>query len=954
MLRGLKQFNLPEVEEKVLDFWRKNNIFSKTLSQSKGRKEFIFYEGPPTANGRPGTHHILARAFKDIILRFKTMQGYYVPRRAGWDTQGLPVEIEVEKQLGIKNKQDIEKFGIAEFNKKARESVWKYKDEWEKLTERIGFWLDFENAYITYENDYLEKLWGIFKKIDERGLLNKFYKVLPWCPRCQTSLSTHELGQPGAYKKVKDPSVYIKFKVAHASPSSFAKASEDKKASQGKSAKTSEFLLIWTTTPWTLPANLAIAVNPKLTYTKYKIGEEYIWAVNVPPFSPDTKIEVIEKLSGKKLIGLKYESLYENNGLHEVVEANFVSAEEGTGLVHVASFGEDDLNLMKDKMTDFPITIDDQGKMKDGLPGAGKYIKEADKDILEDLKKRNSLFYQTTIEHDYPFCWRCSKALIYFPRFSWFIEMSKLKNNLLEANKKINWIPQHLQEGRFGEWLQGVKDWAISRERYWGTPLPIWECEKCDEKLVIGSTKELRENGGFVPDDLHRPYIDEVKLICPKCKNSMTRVKEVADVWFDSGGMPFATSEYPDRYPADYICEAIDQTRGWFYTLLAIGVVLDKGTPYKNVISLGHLLDKHGQKMSKSKGNVVDPWEIINKYGVDVVRWYFYTINPPSEPKKFDDVELGKTFRRFISLLYNSYVFYSTYSVESETESNKESGNILDKWIIARLNETILEVEENLNKYEIGDAAKSLELLVSDLSHWYIRRSRKRPEALPVLKNVLIEISKLIAPFTPFFADALYKSLSDGISVHLEEWPNADSSLSKKLIEDMSEIRRLASLALAKRAEAGIKVRQPLQKLKIKNEKLKINEDLLDILKDEINVKEIVFDSKMGGEVELDTNITEELKNEGFVRELVRLVQGLRHDAKYKSQDKIILYAELSPSMQNLLKNNGDFKKDINAQEIIFEKSEKTDQHIEVDLEDLKIWLGIKKCTNPTPHISHQ
>ena len=937
MLRGLKQFNLPEIEEKVLDFWRENNIFSKTLSQSKGKREFIFYEGPPTANGRPGTHHILARAFKDIILRFKTMQGYYAPRRAGWDTQGLPVEIEVEKELGIKNKQDIEKFGIAEFNKKAKESVWKYKDEWEKLTERIGFWLDFENAYITYENDYLEKLWGVFKKIDERGLLNKFYKVVPWCPRCQTSLSSHELGQPGAYKKVKDPSVYIKFQI----PSS--------------KSQVNEYLLIWTTTPWTLPANLAIAVNPELTYTKYEINGEYIWAVNAPPFSSDTKIEVIEKLSGKKMIGLKYESLYENNGPHEVVKADFVSAEDGTGLIHIASFGEDDLNLMRNKMSDFPVTIDDQGIMKNGLPGAGKYIKEADKDILEDLQKRNLLFYQTTIEHDYPFCWRCSRALIYFPRFSWFIEMSKLRSDLLKANEKINWIPHHLQSGRFGEWLQGVKDWAISRERYWGTPLPIWECEKCDEKLVIGSRDELKEHGGEAPADLHRPYIDEVKLICPKCNGSMTRVKEVADVWFDSGGMPFASGEYPNRYPADYICEAIDQTRGWFYTLLAIGVLLNEDTPYKNVISLGHLLDKHGQKMSKSKNNIVDPWEMIDKYGVDVIRWYFYTVNPPAEPKKFDEAELSKAFRRFISLLYNSYVFFETYSKNepqvpsASWRTNFQLSNILDKWIFSRLNETILEVEENLNKYEIGYAAKILELFVSDLSHWYIRRSRKRAEALPILQNVLLEISKLIAPFVPFFADALYKSLSGGVSVHLEEWPRVDPTslklrgASKKLIEDMSDVRTLASLALAKRAEAGIKIRQPLRKLKIKNEKLKNNEELLHILADEINVKEIIFDSKINDEIELDINITEELKNEGAVRELARAIQGLRRDAEYSPQNKIILHADLPKKLQSVLESNKGFRKDINAEEIIFERTEKVEHFIEVDLDGSKIWLGIRK-----------
>ena len=1128
MLKGLKQLNLPEIEQEVLEFWRKNEIFKKSLKKTS--KSFIFYEGPPTANGRPGLHHVLARVFKDIICRYKTMRGFHVARRAGWDTQGLPVEIEVEKQLGIKNKQDIEKYGIAEFNKKAKESVWKYKDEWEKLTERIGFWLDFKNAYITYENSYLEKLWGIFGAIHKRGLLKKFYKVVPWCPRCQTSLSSHELGQPGAYKKITDPSVYVKFKVVL-------------RQAQDKPTKTPEFLLVWTTTPWTLPANVAIAVNPSLTYTKFKIGNEYLWSAITPPFSPETKIEVMEKISGGKLVGWEYEPLYKNKGIHKVLAADFVSAEEGTGLVHIApAFGEDDLNLMKDKMAhqDIPVTVNDRSLITAEVPGKGKFIKEADKDILEDLKNRGLLYHQTTIEHDYPFCWRCGTALIYFARDSWFIEMSKLRNDLVEENKKINWIPEHLKEGRFGEWIKEVKDWAISRERYWGTPLPIWECAKCEERLVIenlgdlnkyafyknnfyimrhgeadhnlenkiacsdgdgrqslltekgkkqvakaatvlknkkidiiyaspfkriketvaiikkeinvpvhyderlkeidcgefdwrpikeyhkffanieekfatktpggesrndvkkrtmkfiqeannkheGKTilivshadplwllevglnnvsdeeavrwvnlepAELREtkfknwpyddNGNL---DLHRPYIDEISLKCSQCQSLMKRVKEVADVWFDSGGMPFAFGEHDaKRYPADYICEAIDQTRGWFYTLLAIAVLLKKGRPYKNVISLGHLLDKNGQKMSKSKGNMIDPWAMVNQYGVDVVRWYFYTVNPPGEPKRFDETDLIKVRNKFHNLLYNSYVFFSTYgNLTPKTNLLISDIHILDQWIIARLNQTINQSTKFLEKYEIGEAAKVIEVLVDDLSRWYIRRSRKRPEALPVLNFILLEISKLIAPFVPFFGEALYSSLNAKgklLSVHLENWPKPNKKLiDSKLIDQMAEVRHLASLALAKRAEAKIKVRQPLNRLKIKDLRLK-NDELLEVLKEEVNVKEIIFDKNIKDEIELDTAITPELKKEGLRRELIRMVQDLRHGSGCRPGELVVLMMAIDSELKKALDDLNKFKLEVAAKEIIFERIKTFDFEKSEKLDNKDIWLALKR-----------
>lgn len=1118
MLKDLKKFSLPEIEEKVLKFWKENEVFKKSLRKNEGKKKFVFYEGPPTANGRPGTHHVLARVFKDIIIRYKTMRGYFVLRRAGWDTQGLPVEIEVEKELGLKSKQDIEKFGIARFNKKCKESVWKYKDEWERLTERIGFWLDFDNAYITYENRYLEKLWWIFKKIDERKLLKKFYKVVPYCMRCQTPLSSHELGQPGAYRLTKDPSVYIKFKL-----------------------KANEYLLVWTTTPWTLPANVAIAVNPKLTYIKYKVGKEYLWSANSLPDADGA--EEVGKMLGRKFVGKSYEPLYKNKGPHKVYAADFVSADEGTGLVHIApAFGEDDLNLMRGKIKekDIPVTVDERGRMADKLPGAGKFIKEADKDILSDLKKRNLLFHKETIKHEYPFCWRCSEPLIYLARLSWFIEMSKLRRDLLKANQKINWVPAHIKEGRFGNWLKEAKDWAISRDRYWGTPLPIWECGKCDEHLVIGGLDDLdkyayrknnyyimrhgqsthnlgekwlsssgkmdkkseltalgieqaKESAKFLKDrkidivfcsplqrtrqtcavvgkevkakvifderlrelrfgifdgksnseyhqyfkgnwerlekgppkgeswldlkkrmmeffkeihgkyngkniliishgdplwwleaiilgltdkealeyvstkglmlktgevkalsvggrplneegelDFHRPFIDEIILKCPKCEKEMKRVKEIADVWFDSGSMPFASGEYPERFPADYICEAVDQTRGWFYTMLAVSVLLKEGASYKNVISLGLLVDKRGQKMSKTKGNAVDPWDLLDKYGTDALRWYFYTVNQPGDIKKFDEVDVGKVLRRVLMMLYNSYVFYETYSYKPEKEQKLKTNNLLDKWVLARYNETVNKVTRNLDRYHIYEAARELEVLIDDLSRWYIRRSRKRfqqPEkgdweqASATLKYILGGISKLMAPFTPFFAESLYKSFN-GESVHIEDWPKADkvNKIDKVLLEQMAEIRKLASLALAKRAEVGIKVRQPLASLKVKNLLTIKDKNLLAILADEVNVKKVVEDKSIKDVVELDIKITPALKREGQLRELMRMVQGLRQEAGLEPKDKIVLIMKLPDDLKKLVITSKQFKKDINAQKITFKIRQPADRNISAEI----------------------
>jgi len=1167
MLRKLKEFKLPEVEEKVLKFWKENQIFEKSLKQREGAKAYNFFEGPPTANGRPGIHHVLGRAFKDVVPRYKTMRGFYVGRKAGWDTHGLPVEIEVEKELGFKGKQDIEKFGVAEFNEKAKASVWKYKDEWEKLTDRVAFWLDLKNPYVTYHNSYIETLWWVLKQISNKKLLTRSFKIVPWCPRCQTPLSSHELAQPGAYKKVNDPSVFVKFKLK---------------------GRKNEYLLVWTTTPWTLPSNVAVAVNPKLTYTKFKVGKEFVWAYNPPPEKEGVEIEAVEKISGFKLVGLKYEPLFniaiakKEKSFYSVKAADFVSTEEGTGMVHIApAFGEDDFNLIKKEVKDLakkaPITIDEKGIVSRGLPGAGRFVKSADKDIIADLIERNILYSSGIIEHEYPHCWRCSNPLLYFAKFSWFIEMSKLRDELLENNKKINWVPEHIKEGRFGEWLREIKDWAISRDRFWGTPLPIWQCEKCEHTEVVGEledfnklrytennfwilrhgeanhvqagtiasgvegknntshlTKKGKEqveesvaklakqlgkkkidfiisspyaraketakiaakkfkakiiidkrlselnvgvfNGRLVSDfrkffenemerfvkaptggetladvrkrvmdfmidinakyinknilitghgdplwileaatknlsnedalkapyidiaelrkinfnnypyntitcelDLHKPYVDSVYLKCKKCKGKMSRVKEVADVWFDSGCMPYAQYHYPFEsgikkseqldlekikssidFPADYISEGIDQTRGWFYTLLAISTALGLGPSYLNVVTLGLVLDRNGQKMSKSKGNVVNPWDMINKYGSDIVRWYFYTINPPAEYKKFDELDLSKAYRRFIAIIFNSFIFLETYGVLGKKLSNNLSDfNLIDRWILARLNKVITDSTSDLEKYDINSACKGIESFTDDLSRWYIRRSRRRfqkseskedlEKASSVLYYCLLELSKLIAPFAPFFSDALYKSLDENnlkLSVHLENWPTIKEEFSNnEIIEKMEELRRIASLALALRAEKKIKVRQPLAKLEINTKKLSIKDtEFIELIKDEVNVKGVSINLQLKGEIELDTVITKELREEGLMRDLVRMVQDLRQEGGCVPKDRVYLMIETDKDLEAIIDTNKEaFKKDVGAGEIDLKRSDKFDAEISSEMDGRKIWIGIRK-----------
>ncbi len=1179
---------LSQIEERILKFWKEHKIFEKSLKLRRRAKPFRFFEGPTTTNASPGIHHVLSRIFKDIICRYKTMRGFYVERKAGWDTHGLPVELQIEKELGIKRKSEIEKFGIAEFNKKAKESVWRYKEEWERFTERIGFWLEMKNPYITYQTSYMESLFWIIQQFWKKGLLEEDYKVVPYCPRCETPLSSHEVAL--GYKTTKDPSIYLKLEILN--------------SKSGNNPK--EYLLVWTTTPWTLPANIAVAVNPTVIYTKYKIEDGFYWSATPPPFEHAAKIEAVEKRTGKSLVGIKYKPIFriyksdiKNSRPYRVIAADFVSVEEGTGLVHIApAFGEEDMEVSKKEKLPLVMNVGPDGRFKfsaieiEAEPFFGKiqniFVKDADKIIFEELKARGLLYWGDIegIEHEYPFCWRCDTPLLYYAYKSWFVRMSKLKDKLIANNKKINWIPAHLKEGRFGEWLKEVKDWAFSRDRYWGTPLPIWRCEKCKKIDVIGSISELNQRAyqpnrffilrhgesdhilknyiagwpeppsmishltkkgekqiiaaakalskkkidlivssdltrmketvailkkylkkaevkydprlrelntgvfnyqpipsyhrffknkldrfyiapagaetltqaqmryfslwyelnrkyrgkrilivghgdplwvlegklkGLEPKqilnseyidlgqwreiarndlpyneegeiDLHRPYIDEIKIFCRKCKGKMHRVKEVADVWFDSGAMPFAQWHYPFEnkekiekkvsFPADYISEAVDQTRGWFYTLLAVSTALGYNTPpYLNVISLGHILDEKGEKMSKSKGNVVDPWLMLKKYGADSLRWYFYTINPPGEPKKFSEHDLSKVHQELLVLMnvLKFFLIYAPQKIELGKIGNSKL-SLLDKWIIARLYQTEKAATSELEKYEVGQAARKIAAFIDDLSRWYVRRSRRRfqkPEskkelylASAVLAKVLLDLSKLLAPFTPFIAEEIWRNVRKHLkkadlyseSVHLANWPmpKVISAKNSAILTKMQQVRELASLGLKIRQKSGIKVRQPLEKLTIlkKRNLVRLEEEFLDILSQELNIKKIEFSSVLpegdqilkdeaaGWKVALDTKITADLKEEGELRELVRNIQELRHSLGLNPKDRIALYLSCNAKLVrlNLGRNIEFIKKEVGAENVIFSKNAKVMAEKEYKRDDgIGIWIGIKK-----------
>ncbi|MBU0706837.1 isoleucine--tRNA ligase [Patescibacteria group bacterium] len=962
----------PQLEETILSDWKKKNIFKKTLKQTADGQRFVFFEGPPTANGKPGIHHVLARVFKDIIPRFRTMQGYFVERKAGWDTQGLPVELEVEKQIGVSGKKDIEAYGVEKFNNACKKSVWEYQEEWEKMTDRIGFWLDLDNPYITYHNSYIETLWWIFKQIWDKKLLFQGHKVVPQCPSCGTALSSHEVAQ--GYESVSEPSIFVKFKVKNESDT---------------------YILSWTTTPWTLPGNVALAVGEKYDYVKIQKDKETLILAENCLGVIEGEYKVIEKLKGKKLVGLEYEPLFngladtvkDNKEAFKTVAADFVTVNEGTGVVHTAvMYGEDDYQLGEKIGLPKKHTVNEDGKFNELVPQwQGKFVKSADKDIIKDLEFRGLLYKTQDYTHDYPFCWRCHGPLLYYAKDSWFIKMSSLRKQLIKNNEQINWVPDYIKKGRFGEWLNEVKDWAISRERYWGTPIPIWECQdsKCGTRTCIGSFEELEKHATkplAKEFDPHRPYIDDVLLTCPKCQGEMKRIPEVADTWFDSGSMPFAQWHYPfenkeriDKnisFPADYIAEAIDQTRGWFYTLLAISTALgfDK-PPYKNVVCLGHILDSKGKKMSKHIGNVIKPEKIIDEFGIDAVRWYLYSMNQPGEYKSFDERGVRDVVKKNFMILWNVLNLFKLYQTPSAMEESlPRTKNIMDGWLLSRLQSTILSVTQDLETYHITEATRTIGKFIDELSTWYIRRSRDRfkssdesekLEALRTLRYALLELSKLMAPFTPFIADALYQEVKGPQeSVHLAEWPKPVKEFEDEdLLAEMERVRQVTELTHAARAESGIKVRQPLSQLIIKAEEFRT--ELVDILKAEVNVHEIIFKSeppkssdwqvKEAGSVmiSLDKTITDELYYQGFIREMIRQVNSLRKKTGLTIQDRVSLVINTTEDKfrQAIDQHSTWLKEETLADDINYKpiQPEDCDATVEVKHDDQKIVIGLNK-----------
>jgi isoleucyl-tRNA synthetase len=854
----------PALEEQVLERWRELDVFHETLRRREGAPLYVFYEGPPTANGAPGSHHVLSRVFKDIFPRYKTMCGFQVPRKAGWDCHGLPVELEVERQLGISSKHEIEQYGIAEFNQRCRESVFSYVEEWNRLTERIGFWIDLDDAYVTLSSDYIESVWWALREIWDKDLLYEGYKVVPYCPRCGTALSSHEVAL--GYHDVVDPSIYVRFPVTE--PLGPLERGDQ--------------LLIWTTTPWTLVSNAAVAIDPSLTYVRARFeGTVYVLAESLVERVLGEGAEVHDRFPGSEIEGTRYEppfpyidaDAYGPRG-HTVLAGDFVTAEDGTGLVHTAiAFGEDDFRLGEQYGLNVVNPVLPDGTYDERIgPYAGRYVKDADPDLIADLEARGRLLREERYEHAYPHCWRCDTPLLYYAKASWYIRTTAQRDELLAANEEIEWYPFHIKHGRFGKWLENNVDWALSRERYWGTPLPIWRCDEGHDRC-IGSIAELRElagEAGGVPDDLHRPFIDDLKLVCPECGGEMTRVPEVIDAWFDSGAMPFSQFHYPfenealfkQRFPADFICEALDQTRGWFYSLLAVSTLLFGRSSYRNVLCLGLILDPEGQKMSKSRGNVVAPWEVLELHGADAFRWYYFTSQQPWSGYRFSLETVGESVRKFLKTLWSTYHFHVLYANANgyhhdDLATDRSHGAELDRWLLSRLQGTIAAVREELDKYDTTAAGRSIATFVDDLSNWYVRRSRRRfwksgeeseedaIAAYRTLHEALVTVAKLIAPFTPFVADEIYGNLDGGEpSVHLCDFPQPDEALMDAELEfDMAVARRTVELGRAARSQAKIKVRQPLREaVVVANDREKAAiERLEEQVLDELNVKGISY-----------------------------------------------------------------------------------------------------------------
>ena len=858
--------SFPALEEEILERWREQEIFRRSVEERPAERLFAFYEGPPTANGTPGVHHVLARVFKDLFPRYKTMRGFRAPRKGGWDTHGLPVELEVERELGLRSKRDIEEYGVAEFNRKCRESVFGYVADWERMTERIGFWIDTAEAYVTYSNAYIETAWWIFHRLWDRDLIFRDYRVTPHCPRCGTSLSSHEVAL-GYREDTEDPSVTVLFEVKRDG----ANASADTPLRLEDGVPT--YVAAWTTTPWTLPGNTALAVSPGAEYALVEVEERRLIVAEDRRRAVLPDVEdgaVLARFRGSALVGLEYEPLFESRAwegvetlafveghtqhvdvsaapARRVVAAEFVATDDGTGVVHIApAFGEEDYALGRAEGLMFlePVALD--GTFVGGQFG-GRFVKEADAAIIEDLAARGLLLASATIRHTYPFCWRCETPVLYYAKPSWYIRTTAVRDALVANNQRIHWVPGHVRDGRFGEWLEGNVDWALSRERYWGTPLPFWGCEGCQRVDCIGSYAELVERGGLdgPPEDPHRPYIDEVTLRCPDCGATMRRTPEVADAWFDSGAMPYAQWHYPfegeqafaEQFPADFICEAVDQTRGWFYTLHALATLLHRtedvpdGISYRNVISLGLIEDAEGRKMSKSRGNIVDHWEVLETYGADALRWYMYTAAPPGNARRFSPELVGEAQRRVLSTLWNTYSFFVTYAniagFDPASEPAPGARTELDRWVRSELHATVRRVTDALEAYEPLDAARPIAELIDQLSNWYVRRSRRRfwksddsadtQAALHTLYECLTTLARLMAPFTPFLAEALHRNLVAGQrldapdSVHLDAWPEAEAAaIDEQLSRDVALVQRMVSLGRGARSQAGIKVRQPL------------------------------------------------------------------------------------------------------------------------------------------------
>ena len=912
---SLSKDSAAQREERISEYWEKIDLLHKCVQTREGNKKYIFYEGPPTANGKPGIHHVMARTLKDLTCRYHTMLGYKVNRKAGWDTHGLPVEIEVEKKLGLHNKQDIEKYGIEKFNEKCKASVFEYEKEWRELTKRMGYLIDLDHPYVTLENDYIESVWNILNNMFKDDLIYEGHKILPYCARCGTGLASHEVAQ--GYEEITTTSVTVKFKVK---------------------GKDNEFFLAWTTTPWTLPSNVCLSVNPEVDYVKVKVKDEYYYLADnlKDAVLKDLEYQVVEHLKGKEMEYMEYEQLLPFIDVKEkaffVTCADYVTIEDGTGIVHTApAFGEDDYNTGRRYKLPVINPVNEEGKFTQ-TPWKGTFVIDTDPEVINYLWENGILFAKQKIKHNYPHCWRCHTPLIYYAHLSWYIEVTKFKDKLVDNNNGVNWFPPFVGEKRFGNWLENLNDWAISRSRYWGTPLPIWRC-KCGHVESIGSRKELKEKALEDIDEnveLHRPYVDNIHLKCPKCGDIMTREKDVIDVWFDSGSMPFAQWHYPfenkdnfdELFPADFICEGIDQTRGWFYSLLAISTYMTGKSPYKNVLVNDLILDKEGKKMSKSRGNTVAPFELFDKYGADVVRWYLLYVSPPWNPTKFDEDGLREMESKFFRSLRNIYNFFSLYAntddIDPRTFQVKyEDRDEIDKWLLSKYNRLVKVVRDDMDKFELTKVVREIsDFVIEELSNWYIRRNRRRFwktdkddskfAVYSTTYEVLLGISKLIAPIVPFISEELFRSLTNEESVHLADFPQFDEEkINDKIENRMDLVRDLVTLGRAAREEAKIKVRQPLSKVIIDGKYKKIISDLSDLIIEELNVKEVIFED------DLSQFMNFELKPN--FREVGKLL-----GSKVKSFSKYLNSVDAKKLLDDL--ENGPVKIEIDGEEIEINK----------------------------------